>query len=136
MFGHGEILWIGQFREKRVTRGQSDAPARRLDDLGVVGGFSMGPGGIGGDERIATRRLRCLRAPQVLARDGLSRFAGRLSLQGVGDGEGGQGEVGVGQRPEQGEDHVARHEGASRIVDHHRLSARALGQGCKACLNR
>jgi hypothetical protein len=66
--GHGEILWMGEFDEPRVSGDRGDCPAGVFEDLRVVGGNVAGrPSSPRLDEWGEPEGLRGLGAKQPLA---------------------------------------------------------------------
>ena len=101
LFGHGEVLRIGQFQKAGISLHESDLAAGGLDHLGVICRFKWaGPGGIGRFQPVTRKGLRGLGAPEAVPGHGLRDLA-VAPLQGVGDGQGGDGAVAVRQSGEE-----------------------------------
>ena len=134
-FGHREVLRIGQFHQGRIAGGQHDPSTVGLDHGGVVGRLiGAGPVGIGLGQAPGAGRLRGLGAIQAVAGHGF-RPTVQSPTQGVGDGQSGEGGVGV---PERGEKlaNVALVDQRSRgVVDKDRHVSLG-GEGGQACLHR
>ncbi|PAV67340.1 hypothetical protein WR25_01718 [Diploscapter pachys] len=114
-FGRGEVLRMRHFVEHRIALHQSDAPAKPLHHLRIVGGlFIGGPAGMGGAERGQAKALRRLHTEQPVARDDRT-----VAHERVRNGEAGDRPlIGI-ERGQYPVDHLRRHEGPCRIVDQH-----------------
>ncbi len=137
-FGHVEVLGKGEFHQQRVSRRQGDPATVRLDHLGVVGWLAIGPAGVGRQQPVPAEGLGGLGAPQpITRRGGQARFG--LTLQRVGDGQGGYRPVGAVERREDCLDMGLRDKGSGRVVhqnglvgravDHHQARLHRLGTG-------
>ncbi len=100
------MLWIGLLTRPRqvvdmgdlavgeLTLDDHDAPARRLDQSGVVGGFSAF--GVSRSKHRGPKRLRRLDGDERLARWCVDDHPGAVdALDGVGHGDAGDGAIGT-----------------------------------------
>ncbi len=119
---HQEILGPGQFHQHRIAGNQGHAAAGPLHHPRVVRGLLVGrPLGVGRGQAAQAEGLRGLGAPQAVTAHGLGDQA-FATLEGVGDGQGGDRAVGVLQRRQQPVHMQPRHEGPGRVVHQHRLA--------------